>query len=375
MPRGVTSPSGCGPAYIWNPRTSRCVLRTGTVGRRLVALELRMILRNAPRPAAAPAAAPVAGRPCPDGQVRNPASGRCVARGGDIGRRVRFDAGNVLTPRPARRPARRPRPVVAPGPAGGPRPCPPNQIRNPATGRCVSQTGAIGRRVLRELNAAGPPPRPATPVATPTMNNLKAQCINDGDPVMLENFKNMNANDLKSIVKIGPGPKKHCFLLDSIFRVYETAALDNQPVKNPLNPSYILSAAEIRTIDRMMLARDPSYRPPQRTMMNYKGYELDITPDGNYFWLRIMRRGTMAMNLGYIPGNIEVRDTGSADTTSAAMVAALRELWDQRRMLRSAEPLRVNGMIHLRKDKDFWRGADKINKFRSLMAEIRRFQG
>jgi len=207
------------------------------------------------------------------------------------------------------------------------------------------------------------------------MNNLKAQCLNDGDPVMLENFKNMNANDLKSIVKIGPGPKKHCFLLDSIFRVYETAALNNQPVKNPLNPSYILSAAEIRTIDRMMLARDPSYRPPQRTMMNYKGYELDITPDGTYFRLRIVRRGTMAMDLGYIPGNIEVSDTGSADTTSAAMVSALRELWDQRRMLRSAEPLRVNGMIHLRKTKDFWRGADRLNKFRSLMEEIRRFQG
>jgi len=385
MPRRVTSPSGCGAAYIWNPRTSRCVLRTGTVGRRPVALELRMTLRNEP-PRPAPAAAP-AGRPCPAGQVRNPASGRCVSRSGNIGRRVRFDAGNVLTPRPARRP--RPAPAVAPAPpapavaaAGGPRPCPPNQVRNPATGRCVSQTGAIGRRVLREnaerrrrLNAVGSPPRPATPVATPTMNNLKAQCLNDGDPVMLENFKNMNANDLKSIVKIGPGPKKHCFLLDSIFRVYETAALNNQPVKNPLNPSYILSAAEIRTIDRMMLARDPSYRPPQRTMMNYKGYELDITPDGTYFRLRIVRRGTMAMDLGYIPGNIEVSDTGSADTTSAAMVSALRELWDQRRMLRSAEPLRVNGMIHLRKTKDFWRGADRLNKFRSLMEEIRRFQG
>lgn len=213
------------------------------------------------------------------------------------------------------------------------------------------------------------------PTNAPTANNLRAQCINEGDPVMLENFKNMNANGLKSIVKIGPGPKKHCFLLDSIYQVYKTAVDDNRPVKNPLNPSHILTKAELRTIDRMMLARDPSYRPPQRTMMNYRGYELDIAPDGRYFRLRIMRRGVMAMDLGYIPGDIEVRNTGSADTTSAAMISALRELWDQRRMLRSAEPLRVVGMIHLRKSKDFWRGADKLNKFRGLMGEIQRFRG
>lgn len=416
MPPRATSPSGCGAAYIWNPRTTRCVLRTGAVGRRLVALELRMILRNEPpRPAAA---APVAGRPCGAGQVRNPATGRCVSRGGNIGRRVRFDAGNVLTPRPARRPrpapavrpARPPAPAVAALPpaaaaAAVGRPCPPNQVRNPESGRCVSRTGAIGRRVLRRnterrrlLNAAArvplPGARPATPATparpgtpasplipmtplanAPSANNLRAQCINDGDPVMLENFKNMNADDLKSIVKIGPGPKKHCFLLDSIYQVYKTAADDNRPVKNPLNPSHILTKAELRTIDRMMLARDPSYRPPQRTMMNYMGYELDIAPNGNYFRLRIVRRGVMAMDLGYIPGDIEVRNTGSADTTSAAMISALRELWDQRRMLRSADPLRVVGMIHLRKSKDFWRGADKINKFRELMGEIQRFRG
>lgn len=192
---------------------------------------------------------------------------------------------------------------------------------------------------------------------------------------MMTNFKNMNRDELKSIVAIGSGRKKHCYMLDTIFGVYKTAVLDNQPVKDPLDPSYILTDAEIKTIDRMMKKRDPSYQPPRRTMMNYKGYELDISPDGNYFRLKIVRRGRMAMDLGYIPGNIEATNTGSSDTTSATMIAALRELWDQRRMLRSAEPLRVNGMIHLRKTKAYWRGADKLDKFRALMGEIQRFRG
>lgn len=429
MPPRATSPSGCGAAYIWNPRTRRCVLRTGDIGLRLLGL----LMARHPAEVVAPAPAPLEARPCRTGQVRNPTSGRCVSRGGNIGRGVRLAAGNVLTPRPARVPrntaaraaraaaearataearadaeARAARAAAREGAEAraaarrATRACPPNQVRNPASGRCVSRSGDIGRRVRSAAgNVLTPRPerrripparapaavpaviarspavalRPATPVATPTMNNLENQCLNDGDPVILEDFKNMNANSLRSIVKIGPGPKKHCFLLDSIFQVYKTAVLDNLPVKNPLNPSYILTAADINMIDRMMLARDPSYRPPQRTMMNYRGYELDITPDGNYFRLRIMRRGTMAMDLGYIPGDIETRNTGSADTTSAAMIAALRELWDQRRMLRTVEPLRVVGMIHLRKAKDFWRGADRLNKFRELMGEIRRFMG
>jgi hypothetical protein len=192
---------------------------------------------------------------------------------------------------------------------------------------------------------------------------------------MMTNFKNMNRNELKSIVAIGSGTKKHCYMLDTIFGVYKTAVLDNQPAKDPLDPSHLLTDAEIKTIDRMMKKRDPSYVPPKRTLMNYKGYELTIDPDGNYFRLSITRRGRLEMPLGYIPGNIEASDTGSLDTTSATMIAALRELWDQRRMLRSVSPLRVNGMIHLRKPKAFWRGADRIQKFRDLMGEIQRFRG
>lgn len=335
---------------------------------------------------------------CPPGKIRNPSTSRCVDAKGPTGRRIRAARGNVMTPCPAGtvRNAATGRCVRAvPVPASGAeRRCPTGTVMNPTTRRCVKATGAIGRRLLAAaaVNATPPymtaasatpaapaapsrPSRPSPGPSTPSLANLNAKCSNDSDPVMMTDFKNMNRNELRSIVAIGSGRKKHCYLLDTIFGVYKTAVMDNQPVKDPLDPSYILTNAEIGMIDRMMLKRDPSYRPPKRTKMNYKGYELDISPDGNYFRLRIVRRGRMAMDLGYIPGNIEASDTGSTDTTSATMIAALRELWDQRRMLRSAEPLRVVGTIHLRKTKDFWRGADRLNKFRELMAEIQRFRG
>lgn len=366
-------------------------------------------------------------RECPPGKIRNPSTRRCVDTSGPTGRVIRMAAGANVTPCPPgytrdRATGRciRARPANAAA-----RTCPANMILNPASGRCVKVTGAIGRRLAAAAAAnrtpnrapnrtpnrtpyftpaatppAAPgrperrrrttrPPRRIAPMATlptrtpspavatpstPSLANLSAKCSNDTDPIMLTNFKNMNRNELKSIVAIGRGEKKHCFLLDTIYRVYETAVRDNQPVKDPLDPSYILSDAEIRTINRMMKKRDPSYVPPRRTLMNYKGYELNITPDGNYFRLKIVRSGRMAMDLGYIPGDVEATNTGSTDTTSATMVAALRELWDQRRMLRSVEPLRVNGMIHLRKQKTFWR-TNKIQKFRDLMGEIQRFRG
>jgi len=331
---------------------------------------------------------------CPLGKIRNPATSRCVDARGPTGRRVRAARGNVMTPCPVGtvRNVVTGRCVRAPlAPAGGAaRGCPTGTIMNPATRRCVKTTGAIGRRLLAAMttppatsarrSAVAPPAptrpsRPSPEPATPSLTNLNARCSNDADPVMMTNFKNMNREELRSIVAIGSGRKKHCYLLDTIFGVYKTAVMDNQPVKDPLDPSYILTNAEIQTIDRMMLKRDPSYRPPKRTLMNYRGHELDISQDGNFFRLKIVRRGRTVMDLGYIPGNIEAANTGSTDTTSATMIAALRELWDQRRMLRSAVPLRVVGTIHLRKSKDFWRGADRLSKFRELMAEIQRFRG
>ena len=48
--------------------------------------------------------------------------------------------------------------------------CPPDQIRNPATKRCVKRTGAIGRRVLKEMaKQPPPPPRQVTPTPPPPL--------------------------------------------------------------------------------------------------------------------------------------------------------------------------------------------------------------
>ncbi len=91
----------CLPEQILNPKTRRCVKRSGAIGRKLMALsEARspspgtfMTLRNTK---------------CPSGKSRNPRTHRCRFR------------------------------------------CPSSMIRNPITQRCLSRYGPVGRKVLAQ---------------------------------------------------------------------------------------------------------------------------------------------------------------------------------------------------------------------------------
>jgi serine/threonine protein kinase len=78
----------------------------------------------------------IAKRICPSEKVYNPATGRCVKRTGAIGRRLPADSDAT-------------EPDIAP-PA---RTCPADKIMNPATGRCVNRSGPIGRRLAKEQGA------------------------------------------------------------------------------------------------------------------------------------------------------------------------------------------------------------------------------
>ncbi len=78
---------------------------------------------------------------CKADQIRNPKTGRCVSKTGKIGKSVLArNRSHPISPRrvsPRKSPKKKK--VV---------PCKPNQVRNPKTGKCVSKTGKIGKAVL-----------------------------------------------------------------------------------------------------------------------------------------------------------------------------------------------------------------------------------
>jgi hypothetical protein len=78
---------------------------------------------------------------CADGKILNPHTRRCVSVTGAIGKRLLGGRAAPAGPAPAR-----PAPVAVPAKPAGP--CPPGKIVNPDTGRCVKVDGAIGKRLL-----------------------------------------------------------------------------------------------------------------------------------------------------------------------------------------------------------------------------------
>jgi hypothetical protein len=68
---------------------------------------------------------PMAVGECPPGKVRNPKTGRCVKDTGAVGKKLK-------------------------APLEAPPPCPPGKIRNPKTRRCVKETGAVGKLLIAD---------------------------------------------------------------------------------------------------------------------------------------------------------------------------------------------------------------------------------
>lgn len=102
---------------------------------------------------------------CPDDKVLNPATGRCVSKDGAIGKKLL--KASVSTPAPKKNKG-----------------CPDDKVLNPDTGRCVSKDGAIGKKLLKAL-VSRPVSRPApTPAPAPApvdiiTNNTDDNVCND----------------------------------------------------------------------------------------------------------------------------------------------------------------------------------------------------
>ena len=140
----------CPEGKIRNPITGRCVNRHGKLGKKIYKNNIRVnfneevvqipINRNAPAPVNENR------KPCPPGKIRNPKTGRCVNANGKIAKLLLVnhnDRGNEN------------RNVED---------CPPGKIRNPKNGRCVNVNGKLGKEILRNTNRVQPSPnRPANP--------------------------------------------------------------------------------------------------------------------------------------------------------------------------------------------------------------------
>lgn len=254
-----------------------------------------------------------------------------------------------------------------------PKECPPGKILNPATNRCVKIDGKIGRALAK---AAASPKRASTPKKERILRDISSKCNNDADPISMDAFSDMTEEQLESLVFIGNGAKKNCYLLENIYELYKTAVMSKKPATDPMDPSHKLTDDEINKINSMMKARDSSYTSPKYvTPRPYpKEYRLEIQPSThheNYFVIKVMRNNRVKFNLGIVPGWVETHHTGSADNTSGVLLSNIRELWDRKVLMTPDGTNYSCCAVELGRTYTYWRGSQWKARFISLCESIR----
>ena len=140
--------------------------------------------------------------------------------------------------------------------------CPPGKILNPATNRCVKIDGKIGKAILAAAAPAVAKAAPATAKAAPKKETIlkfiSEKCNNDYDPISMDNFSDMTEEQLESLIYIGKGEKKNCYLLENIYEIYKRAILSKKQARDPMDPSHEISKDEIAKINQWMKKRDIS---------------------------------------------------------------------------------------------------------------------
>lgn len=122
----------CPPGKIYNPDSKRCVLKSGKIGKKLLAQAKKpsQIVKEASQ------------KKCPSGKIFNPKTKRCVSETGKIGKALA-----------SKKPITQQKQVsddskLEKKPTSEKVECPPDKIYNPDTKRCVSKKGKIGKKLL-----------------------------------------------------------------------------------------------------------------------------------------------------------------------------------------------------------------------------------
>lgn len=177
---------------------------------------------------------------------------------------------------------------------------------------------------------------------------LKVQkmCVNDIEPVLLEEFANFSIDDLKKVVAIGD-VKKHCLHASSAFNIYQKALANNNNARDPLNPDHVFTKEEVHRILRILK------KPHKKSIQHIHGYQVRLVPEVHQAMslVRISITADGSKNgeyevysLGYLP----LKDNLTSEITQLII-----------QLLKKGKIITQKGKIHqellgLRKSPRFW---------------------
>jgi hypothetical protein len=176
------------------------------------------------------------------------------------------------------------------------------------------------------------------------LKELEKDCREMSDQVLLEDFADMSAKELRDIVKIGKGVKKNCYKAETLFNVIRNAADENIPAKDPLS-NVRLTKEEIKAVMTKYRKGKRGITTPQAiTNLNPFSYLLAEPLQNNptYSTLFYVHPTQPPKNLGVIP-------------TDNRLIGKLEELYQAGRLLvLGQEGVYRSPRIHLHKKLEYW---------------------
>ncbi len=194
----------------------------------------------------------------------------------------------------------------------------------------------------------------------------------DGDPITMDAWDEMTLEQLRRTVRTQEG---RVYTAESLEGMIRAAMEAEKPARNAYSRKP-LTRKNFRALRDVMRRENPAYALPTRTQQRPpKHMGLAFTEEGEFFhvWLIDVRTRAIGLDLGYIPATVESVEAGSADYTSASLVAALQTAWDSGKFLTSYRSPFTCCRFHLGKNKAWWTspGSTKVDRLRAMIDEIR----
>jgi hypothetical protein len=210
------------------------------------------------------------------------------------------------------------------------------------------------------------------------LEDLERTCIDMMDMITLDDFNDMKKKKLQLIVGIGPKNKEgqqRCYHVKSIYDFIKSAVQQGLVPREPMSKEPITHAEIHDVILPKMRYIKPDARDPGHVQKKkYPVLELHIRdvfrtdtqePFFEITLVRIIGRLVFwRRKIGYIPANIE---TESADLNSYAVIAKIRELFDNGRLVDQ----RMHMRAHLNKSIEYW-DTDRERKLAHMVNELSR---
>lgn len=208
------------------------------------------------------------------------------------------------------------------------------------------------------------------------LEELERTCIDMLDMITLNDFNDMKKKDLQLIIGIGKGNKegqKRCYHVKSIYNFVKSAVKQGLVPKEPMSKEPI-THDDIHNVilPRMRYIKPDARDPGHVDKKKYPALELEIRnvirtdTQEPYFEITLKRfigrQLYWSRSIGYIPSNI---DTNSADINSAAVIAKVRDLFDNGRLVDRRMQMRA----HLNKSLQYW-DDDRERKLALMVREL-----